>query len=48
MVKIKYERLPTFCYECGIMGHIERDCPIEVDEGQKEEKQWGGLVKGFT
>ncbi|XP_074303810.1 uncharacterized protein LOC141638306 [Silene latifolia] len=31
--KVKYERLPTFCYGCGILGHGEKDC----DEGPYEE-----------
>ncbi|XP_056692156.1 uncharacterized protein [Spinacia oleracea] len=25
-VKLKYERLPFFCFMCGIMGHGEKDC----------------------
>ena len=41
VIEIKYERLPTFCYECGIIGHIETDCPIDGEEGHEEDKQWG-------
>ncbi|KAL5775614.1 hypothetical protein ACOSP7_013171 [Xanthoceras sorbifolium] len=25
-VPIKYERLPDFCYGCGLMGHSVREC----------------------
>ncbi|XP_074317863.1 uncharacterized protein LOC141653895 [Silene latifolia] len=34
---VKYERLPIFCYGCGVMGHGEKDCehgPYEDDELQ--------------
>lgn len=30
-VTLKYERLPHFCFLCGCMSHVEKDCS-NVDE----------------
>ncbi|KAL2944945.1 Gag-Pol polyprotein [Bienertia sinuspersici] len=33
-VTIKYEKLPVFCYICGLLGHGEKDC----DEAYANQK----------
>jgi hypothetical protein len=39
-VKFKYEKLGTFCFVCGVMGHAENKCPVrfamEEDNGIRE------------
>ncbi|GAU39458.1 hypothetical protein TSUD_158890 [Trifolium subterraneum] len=40
VVNFKYEKLGTFCFVCGIMGHAENKCEVsfsmEQDYGKKE------------
>ena len=45
LIEIKYERLPTFCYGCGIIGHIERDCLVTEEEEAPNENQWGSWLR---
>ncbi|KMT00777.1 hypothetical protein BVRB_9g220580 [Beta vulgaris subsp. vulgaris] len=45
LIEIKYERLPTFCYMCGRIGHIERDCLMASEENKEDEKQWGSWIR---
>lgn len=26
-LSLSYEKLPNFCYFCGVMGHLVKDCP---------------------
>ncbi|CAH9100014.1 unnamed protein product [Cuscuta epithymum] len=40
-VDFKYEKLPRFCFTCGIIGHTERYCPLAYGQGIKV------LVKPF-
>ncbi|KAK4435086.1 hypothetical protein Salat_0671900 [Sesamum alatum] len=30
-ISFTYEKLPTFCYGCGMFGHIYRDCARQLD-----------------
>lgn len=41
---VTYERLPTFCFLCGILGHGEVNCPKRYEEGFVEPEE--GLPHG--
>lgn len=38
-IDLKYERLPMFCYACGVIGHIERGCNDGEEDEREVEKQ---------
>ncbi|KAL2899848.1 hypothetical protein RDABS01_024930 [Bienertia sinuspersici] len=44
-VEFKYERLPFFCFQCGIMGHTEKDCLEENTESEEKGRQWGAWLR---
>ena len=48
-VQFKYERLPNFCYRCGLLSHTLKDCqePRESNTvGEKEELQYRAWLGG--
>ena len=48
-VQFKYERLPNFCYQCGLLNHDMKDC-TEVkksgDQSEMKELQYGAWLRG--
>ena len=43
-VHFRYERLPTFCYLCGKLGHHDKHCQVNADR-QSTPKQYGEWLK---
>ena len=44
--QVKYEKLPTFCNFCGMIGHWHEECGDGVHDEAKFE--WGSFIFGPT
>lgn len=47
-LEFRYEQLATFCYYCGKIGHLERNCGKkrqDTSEGQLQEDQYGEWIR---
>ncbi|XP_030940140.1 uncharacterized protein LOC115965077 [Quercus lobata] len=48
-ITFKYERLPNFCYKCGLLNHGVKDCKEENGSGANMEHnnlQYGAWMRG--
>ncbi|KAL0012991.1 hypothetical protein SO802_000060 [Lithocarpus litseifolius] len=45
-VHFKYERLPTFCFRCGKMGHDEKRCQAHTDK-HISTPQYGDWLRAY-
>jgi len=34
---VEYEFLPDFCYTCGIIGHTDRSCEVQIPKGEAQQ-----------
>ncbi|CAN1822995.1 hypothetical protein LINPERHAP1_LOCUS30186 [Linum perenne] len=42
----KYEKLPTFCYICGLIDHVERNCEVCFQKEEHEiERLWDERIR---
>lgn len=45
-VDFRYERLPSFCFHCGVIGHGDRFCPVAFEkEEMGKEKPYGPWLR---
>ncbi|CAL1405530.1 unnamed protein product [Linum trigynum] len=44
--KVVYEKLPNFCYNCGILGHLRKNCKEEIV--LEEEMQYGNWLRATS
>ena len=44
-IRVKYVKLPDFCYACGLLGHNYKNCEHYVEGLDEEELQYGSWLR---
>lgn len=47
-ITFKYERLPTFCFICGRMGHDDKHCEVVTNEQAADRQYFDWLKVGWN
>ena len=50
-ISFNYERLPNFCYWCGLLSHSDKDCPqwlLNKEVLRTEDQQFGPWLKAVN
>ncbi|PON53097.1 Zinc knuckle CX2CX4HX4C [Parasponia andersonii] len=49
-VEVKYECIPDFCFLCGRVRHVVRDCKVKIDEELKNSTNYnfGAWLKAYS
>lgn len=50
-ISFQYERMPIFCYWCGLINHDEKNCKLWTESGRtlkKDEQQYGPWLRAST
>ncbi|KAJ4829525.1 hypothetical protein Tsubulata_028065 [Turnera subulata] len=44
---VKYDKLPNYCYGCGVMGHLINECDLwsEYDSDEEQELPYGDWLR---
>ncbi|XP_050277735.1 uncharacterized protein At4g02000-like [Quercus robur] len=48
---VQYEKMPIFCYWCGLLNHDEKDCKVWLDSNgtsNKDDQQYGPWLRANT
>lgn len=43
IIRFKYERLQLFCYRCGYLDHVDKDC--EQEESKDQMVHYGSFMR---
>ena len=50
-ISIQYEKMPIFCYWCGLLNHDDKDCKTWLDSDgtlNKDDQQYGLWLRANT